>query len=306
MIAECAVDPEVMAAWRYFSSLHADFGVGHGRLLCEFPRKWRRLVLQRAAQLELEGVNSARQAQRIIDQFQHGAFRRALVTSGREFPTGVEWCEAARCAEKAFDLIIRCGEGRDEREVGCEDLVKTEPPFARPRQTEVPRRADDLIACGWACFKRAREIVVVDPYFRPRDGRFGRVMGHFVARLEREAQQPRRLELHTRIPGEYQPSVQQANWEHWAREHLPRTWKLKVYHWEELAAGGTLHARYILTEIGGLDYNWGIDEDRRGQTQVSLLDDAFWEILYQRFSWDSFNPPQAFRDHPDRIIEVPG
>ena len=78
MISECAVEPQVMAEWRYFEGLHAEFGVGNGRLLCEFPRKWKKEVLETARRLEREGRNSPIQTQRIIDQFQHGAFRRAL------------------------------------------------------------------------------------------------------------------------------------------------------------------------------------------------------------------------------------
>ncbi len=54
MIAECAVDPEVMAHWSHFQSLHGDFGVGQARVLCEFPKKWRRMVLQRAAEVEAD------------------------------------------------------------------------------------------------------------------------------------------------------------------------------------------------------------------------------------------------------------
>lgn len=306
MIADCAVDPDVMARWEFFQMLHADFGVGQGRLLCEFPTKWRKLVLERAIELEASGVNTARQAAMLVDQFQHGTFRRGLVASGREYPAGSRWSDAARTTRPAFDLIIHSDPPTSASELRVGEILRLNPPFARPRQAEVQRQAADLVACGWSCFRRAKEIAVIDPYFRPRDGKFGRVLGHFLARLEHECSPLKRLEVHTKLPDYYDPLIQRGNWTNWANEHLPSGWKLRVVHWNELETGGTLHARYILTDYGGLDYNWGIDEDPGEQTQVSLLDDSFWERLYRRFVWSSGSTPQVFRDFPNRIIEITG
>lgn len=306
MIAECAVEPEVMAEWIHFHGLHGDFGVGHGRLLCEFPGKWRRQVLQAAQRLEQEGRNTAMQTQRIIDHFQHGAFRRALVASCRVFPEGLGWKNAARSVERPFDFILHGDHPASDRELRCGDFLKTDHPYHRVRQTEVTRTAQELIACGWECFRRAREIIIVDPYFRPNDADFGKVLGHFLARMEREARPPKRLEVHTELPEYYDPRVQRGNWNSWASEHLPSGWKLKVIHWKTLESGGTLHARYILTDFGGLDYNWGTDEDPSEKTQVALLDDSFWERLYGRFVWTAESVPKVFRDFPDRIVEITG
>lgn len=124
MIAECAVEPEVMARWEHFQALHADFGVGQGRLLCEFPRKWRKVVLERAAELEAQGINTARQAAMLLEQFQHGVFRRGLVASGREFPSDVEWSKAARTAEPPFDLIIHSGKPASSSELRAGEFLR--------------------------------------------------------------------------------------------------------------------------------------------------------------------------------------
>lgn len=301
MIAECAVEPEVMAEWRHFDGLHADFGVGNGRLLCEFPGKWRKRVLETVRRYEQEGRNSPIQAQRIIDHFQHGAFRRAMVASGREYPGEGSWCEAARAVSEPFDLIIHSQAPSSERELRAGDFLRGMPPFARPRQTEVKRVATELIAAGWPCFRKAREFLIVDPYFRPREAKFGRVLGHFLARLEREAAKPRRLEVHTQLPEPYDAGVQSGNWKHWAGEHLPSNWELSIFHWTSLETGGQLHARYVLTDLGGLDYNWGTDEDPNEWTQVALLDDPFWERLYRRFG-----NKDSFGANPGRIITVTG
>ena len=64
MISECAIEPEVMAHWKHFYGLHADFGVGEGKLLCEFPNSWRQIVMERVRELEDLGVNTPMQTKR--------------------------------------------------------------------------------------------------------------------------------------------------------------------------------------------------------------------------------------------------
>jgi hypothetical protein len=170
-----------------------------------------------------------------------------------------------------------------EYELQAGDFIKSAPPYRRIRQCEVQRLANNLIDVGWPGFRRAKEIYVIDPYFNPAVAKFGEVLGTFLTRLERNKSQLKRLEVHTRLPQEYCANTQKGNWQHWANSHLPSNWKLKIVHWQPLNTGGRMHARYILTDFGGLDYNWGTDADPQEYTQVSLLDDAFWEHLYQRF-----------------------
>ena len=304
MIAECAVEPGVMAEWKHFHSLSGDFSVGQGRLLCEFPAKWRGAVLRIAEELERRGINSSLQAQMIVEAFHQGTFRRALVPSCREYVATGSWCDSAATVEPPFDMVILAKSSGRHNELTAGEFLKHDTRFRRPRQIEVARRADALIDCGWECFRRAEEIVVIDPYFRPREAQFGKVLGRFLERLDVDGRKPRRLEVHLGLPKPYRESIQQGNWNHWAREHLPFGWSLRVAHWDRLETGSKLHARYILTNIGGLDYNWGTDEDPAEHTQVSLLDDEFWEVLYRRYAWLPENMPKDFIKHPERILTV--
>ncbi len=45
-----------------------------------------------------------------------------------------------------------------------------------------------------------------------------------------------------------------------------------------------MHPRYILTDLGGLSYDWGLDEDPKEYTDVKLLDYEDWENKYKRWS----------------------
>jgi hypothetical protein len=50
----------------------------------------------------------------------------------------------------------------------------------------------------------------------------------------------------------------------------------------------------------------GTDADPQEYTQVSLLDDAFWEQLYQRFCWLPDETPAVFRRAQERVFEIVG
>lgn len=311
MISECAVEPEVMAHWEHFYGLHADFGVGQGKLLCEFPNSWRQIVIERVLELEgLEGGNTTMQTKFILEQFDiynPGVFLRALVPSLRKFKKDSNWCAAARDIHPEFDLLIHLAEPESEKEFRAGEFIKTSGNYVTSRQDEFQRKAEVLIDCGWQLYRRAKEICVIDPYFTPLEERtFGSVLGNLLARIERSGGKPNRIEVHTELPPVYDREIQKRNWERWAAPHLPSNWTLKVVHWEKLETGSKMHARYILTDIGGLDYNWGTDEEANNYTQVSLLDDQFWQKMHTRFTWLSDTTPQVFRDFPDRVFEVTG
>jgi len=57
---------------------------------------------------------------------------------------------------------------------------------------------------------------------------------------------------------------------------IPKDIKIKLYRWDFDDGGEGIHARYILTERGGMRIDWGLDSGREGQkTDVCLMDDIF-------------------------------
>ena len=310
MISECAIESEVMAHWEHFFGLHADFGVGQGKLLCEFPNSWRGIVTERVHELAESGVNTPMQTKLILEQidiYNPGAFLRALVPSLRKFKKDSNWCTAAREIHPEFDLLIHLAEPESEKEFKAGEFIKTSGKYVTPRQDEIQRKAEVLIDCGWQLYRRAGEIYVIDPYFTPDESRtFGSVLSELLDRVKHNGRKPKRIEVHTKLPPVYYPDTQKGNWKRWAEKaKVPEDWPITVVHWDKLETGSEMHARYILTNFGGLDYNWGTDEDPKDYTQVSLLDDLFWQKMYYRFAWTADTIPQVFRDHPDRVFEVP-
>lgn len=64
-------------------------------------------------------------------------------------------------------------------------------------------------------------------------------------------------------------------------EQIPRDWKVSAFMWSELPDGKRFHARYILTNLGGLGCDYGLDAGRSkgDETDLYLLTES---MLIQR------------------------
>jgi len=300
MIADCAVDPEVFAAWRHFQSLHEDFGVNRGRLISKFPKKWLRNVADRSRELVAEGINTEIQAAKIEERLRSDHFKRKLKPpSGRQYDPGQPWIQNAQTAEPPFDLVVASESTSSENVVGADLLLKDEPPFLRFSQSLVRRRKELLIGVAKTLLMGCADIVIIDPNFRADEPRFCDSLKHLISVLVATGRAPRRLEIHTnriRKPDDtFHRGPHLSQWNTHLVPALPTGWKISVCYWDQLPNGGKPHARFLLTDAGGLYYDHGIDEGE-GETLVALLEDNVWENLFGVFNSGSlphdFNPAQ--------------
>lgn len=310
MISEFAVDPELFARWSSFQTLSDDFGIEKGRMISEFPRKWKKLVSDRAWELAAvvheQRATTDLQALRIVETIFSERFGRALKRSGREFQSDLRsWREAATHASPAFDVIIGSGSGKVGNFIGFEDLLRHESPFHRKRMDFVERKKEALIAAASVPLSGADEVVVVDPNLRADEKRFYETIRHLLAFFESSNQIPKRFEIHTkrvRSPKElFSRKSQEFEWNKYLVPFLPKGLSVRVCFWDALPNGGKPHARFILTQLGGLYYDQGIDEGD-GQTLVTLLEDHVWESLFKTF--DARTLPADF-DSLQYLIEFP-
>jgi hypothetical protein len=120
-----------------------------------------------------------------------------------------------------------------------------------------------------------------------------------------------RLELHVKFPtdrdGKLLPEAL-PNRSHNMRLNLapliPAGNTLTVFFWQRKADGKRLHPRFILTELGGLQPDHGLDEgDAEGDTTiVHLMDEAVWGTVRGDFCAAS----QTFKGDPTWRVDIPG
>jgi len=315
MIKEVAIEPEVMATWQHFRDLWDDLGVGRGRLVAEYPEKWREIVCKLALS------RSSTKAAKIFACLKPGpgmGGARRWVPTTRPFPNrnpgeaGL-WLKNAESHNPPddFDAIIAAENPRGARNVlVAGDYLKSHATWAVPSQKEIPRTAIKLLECADFLLRVSNELILVEPNFDANEARF---LAPFEALVNCRASGGvwKRLELHTKFPtdrdGKPFPAalpnrtqkMQQA-----LAPLIPTGNTLNVFFWQRKAGGKRIHPRYILTDLGGLQPDYGLDEgDAIGDTTiVALMDETVWETV----RGDHCAASQTFLSSPGWQVPIAG
>ena len=146
-----------------------------------------------------------------------------------------------------------------------------------------------------ALLRHSQELVLVDRNFDPGEPRFA---NPFEALAGSRADW-RRLELHTAKPDPFVPDVQESKYRRNLELSVPAGARLVVCLWPGLPDGERLHPRFVLTERGGVHFDYGLDEGP-GTTLVSLLEHEVFLRL-----WSEYRPDCRVFGTPE-LITVAG
>ena len=309
MIKEIAVEPEVMANWNHFRDIWADCGVSRGRLLVEYPPDWRETVCRRAFE-----VNSTKAAG-IMVRLKPGPGQtdpKRWIPTNRSYDKGREWLANAERHEppNAFDVIVARANPRSKsRVVVAGDFPKDQPPWKTGTQSEVPRTAAGLVSCAGCLLRVSTQLVMVDQNFDAREPRFLEPFKAFVCARPKW----QRCELHVAHPmanGRPDKQVLENRIYHMKQQLapvIPTGCTLRVRFWYRRQDGKRLHPRFVMTEYGGLQYDYGLDEgdSTNDTTIVSLMDADVWQTVRADYGLVAGTAP-AFDTGNDCLVEISG
>lgn len=303
MIYEYALEPELVATWgnrqdyRYFVE---KFGLGQPRLVSRYPRRWARLVWQAfQSNDDLDRTRMVELLRRLGERTVH---RRDYVWD----PAGT-WSENAR-AEHArlpfFAILARENPGNDAHILVASALSDATPFWAVPRGVTIARRAADMAAAVAAMLRIAGVVVFVDPYFDPGGLRYLRTLEAFLRAIVegRAVDGPGRVEVHT-LADEDRTGTREffaAECQRRLPGSMPRGVRLRIIRLEERPRGEDLHNRYILTDLGGVQFGAGLDAGDDGAADdLHLLDRTQYEQRWHQYASDA----PAF-DQPEPPIDI--
>jgi hypothetical protein len=305
MIQLCAIDPDVMGEWRWFNFLEPHFGVPTGRLIAEFPKDWRRRVMERSESLVTElGAddnpptprNKPVQHLRLVERMKADAFKRKVVPAGRNFDENMTFQWNAKGA--GFDFVIVPGD-RDRENVWGVEVIEFGPHGVNTvRQRDVLKTHDETFGCARHLLERARRVILVDPYFSILSAGWSNAAVKLLSLLPVVRQHDCRVEIHTQRKDKHDSVEHRRLWKSKFWDTLPPRTDLRAVYWDELPGKEpvqgrqAMHPRYLLTDRGGLHYDHGFDAMPGQYQQVTLLDDAYWQRLYEMF--DSDRLPEGF------------
>ena len=146
-----------------------------------------------------------------------------------------------------------------------------------PIGVPIQRQAREMADCVAPMLRCATRILFVDPHFDPYKERYRQPLGEFLRHVDRK-RGPITIELHAGRRRQHDPPEAAVRFREQCQRYLPRIipegLELTVHYWKERLGGKELHNRFILTDIGGVSFQHGLDCDLGGRSDdiISRLD----------------------------------
>lgn len=283
MIHEYALDPDAISDWQSFRFFVDQFGTSQGRLISQFPKKWKKLVYQAVERKQPSPINRARIEEKLksIDPL--------LLEQRREYDGEKNWSVNAveQNGTLPFHAIITAdGTVGGPTVLKADKVNSAEPLWAIGNQRAVERTATALCDAIRPLLDVSSVIKFIDPHFDPEAYRFRESLAVFAQVFSNRLSDVR-LEYHFLDNG-HKPLFDAA-FQRTCREQLsdllPTGCELRLVRWRERGGGEDFHARCVVTDRGGVLIERGLDTGFEGQTTpVVLLSDTLRVKLWNDFT----------------------
>lgn len=269
MIHEFALDPTILSTWEKVRYLIEKFGCEHGRMISEFPKKstWKRLVYDACVMCKDYEKKHIEVYLANID--------KKLIRQSRTFDGTLPWLQNAEAQHSTspFHAIIS-GENPNRKDfVLIENELSDEVPLWNvKRGLTVPRTASEMVKCVQPLLQVSTEILFIDRHFKPYEIKYRNVLAAF-ANVMASNDRITRIEYHGCLERDVSLNFFRDKCEQKLKSLLPRGMKISFLVWEQIEGSETLHPRYVLTDLGGIRIEHGLDEGNDGETtDIALLD----------------------------------
>lgn len=299
MFKEYAVDPETIASsWETCRLLIDLFGFHQGRVISRFPKRWKRLAIEAADKLE-----HGRKQEQVVEMIhQIGREFKILIRTGRDYTNPeLTWLDNAILAHKKvpFSGIISSTHRSDcEVVLHDEDCFAEHPLLTVERECLVPRIAEQMADAASFLLKTSKQIKLIDAHFDPSLKKWRSPLKAFLNNLTDSEHVT--FEIHYLETYNSPDPIVRYNGLSKLSSSIPQGMNLKIFRWRQKEGGEKFHARYLLTENGGLRYDVGLDEGNVNEsTDVCILD----KTMHQK-RWQMFNPDSIVYSLQDPIYIV--
>ena len=277
MIREYALEPSLLSSWDRFQRYIGHFGIHHGRLISRFPKRWKRMVI--------EGLSACGDIERarIVERLR--SIDDRLLPRTHEWNPQQSWLVNAETEHKLrpFHAIVSESNPNASSHVLLNhDLDETDPPelWKPQRSIIVKREAVAMAAAVELLLRLSTQIVFVDPHFGPENGRHRATLEHFLlaAVQHRSSAATITVEVHTGDKATF--TFFESECQSRLPSLIPTGIDVRFRRWKR----EQLHNRYILTNLGGVTFQHGLDENQQAagsnEDLVQLMDaDVCQQIL---------------------------
>jgi len=274
MIHEYALQPEVINCWARLQLFFDQFGIDRGRVISHFPGKWK-LQVHKACR-HLPAIEKKKIEERLIQI-------DSKLVRGPQYDETKEWlinAEEAQARLRRFRAIISESNPRDHEDVVLPDEVEeAHPKWTIMRDDQIDRKGAAICRCCEPLIRISREFLIIDPHIDPNKRKWRCGLENLMHRIHRQRPSAKRVEIHTRLHDGFGTGRREtaAEFRKKCLDELPRILlpgkDLVIVAWSQLPNSLKMHARYLLTERGGIGFDSGFDEGSPGEkNDVHLLD----------------------------------
>lgn len=308
MIHEYALEPGLVATWRdkpTAALIRESFGVGRGRLLSRFPKKWAKQVFD-----ELQGATPIEK--KLVEESLALLTEKTVTRNQGHFDSERgDWLENALVEHEArpfHAILARTSPDLRPGVLTQDDLYGGHELWSVDHGRRVPRNAACLSQAVAPFLRVGSEIVFVDPHFRANRERYRNTLAAYLRETmrHRPGGPPKLIELVAK-DGDDKQSTEVFRQE--CQEKLPRCVPrgktIKIRRLAERDDGERLHSRYVLSDLGGVAFHTGLDEEeeRSGPSEdLTLLSRKQYR---DRWSQYKSNRPSAF-DQNEPAFSITG
>ncbi len=271
MLHEYAVEPHAIGSdWQTFRYLIEKFGFDRGRLISEFPKRWFGEVYRAST-----GFTNVQRTYLVEVLAQ--AKRNKVVRFGRPYdPNLGGWIDnaLAQHANAPFQAIIAEANPAEEDAVLAASEVNELHPLMISPHTWLVRRVGSVLADAMGPMLRcARTLLLVDRFFDISDARYQETLKACLDVVRSSGGNCVRCEIHF-CDDDRRPSIDfiERNAHRWLRGVIPVGMSIALFAWHEKDMGEDFHARYLLTDVGGITVDAGFSaEGDHQKVQLALL-----------------------------------
>jgi hypothetical protein len=259
-IHKYAIEPEILLDLKDFQILLQGLGVEHGRVMIEFPKKWKVGLFDAANSAYTRENLKLVLFTELMKQLTLNGNR--CVPSGFNFESNLSWRDNARTIANHLKAVIVKDESLNETNFECIDnLWHPKSRWQVPRDGHFIRSEQGIADFLRPFINLGKELFLFDPYFSPTSHYFRDSLRAILKATER---QPKTLEVHADCKDNRSTSQE------WEKDCLaklpdcvPKGWELTVVRWKRKDGAGLSsgpHQRFVLNELGGIGLDYGFQK----------------------------------------------
>ena len=283
MLYEYAVEPQAIGSdWQTFRYLVEKFGFDRGRLISQFPKRWFREVYRAS-----EGLPDM-QRKRMGEALTR-AKKYKVVRFGRPYdPDLGGWLDnaLAQHAVVPFHAIIAetKPDGQDVVLIAA-DVDELDPLMVSPHTWQVARVGSVLANAMGPMLRSARTLLFVDRFFEISDRRYQETLKACLEVVHSSNAKKVCCEIHyCDHDSRPSPDIIARDAYRWLGGVIPDGMSIALYVWREKDGGEDFHARYLLTDVGGINVEAGFSALGDHQNvQLALLPSDFVQAKLENF-----------------------